>query len=101
MKIFHWHFYSRKQLLTQAGFLTSPSSCAFPSTRLKVAHLQEKQVGVTAAGTAPELHRIPFYSTLHGHQRCGKDKLIFKNKEKSEIIFCTKLSTVPDYHEKH
>jgi hypothetical protein len=87
MKIFHWHFYSRKQLLTQAGFLTSPSSCAFPSTRLKVAHLQEKQVGVTAAGTAPELHRIPFYSTLHGHQRCDKGKRIFLKMKRQKLFF--------------
>jgi len=42
--------------------------------------MQEKQAGVTAAGTAPELNRIPFYSTLHGHQRCSKDKLKIKKK---------------------
>ena len=100
MNIFHSHFYSRKQLLTQAGFLTSPFSCAFPSTKLKVALVQEKQVGVTAAGTAPELHRIPFYSTLHGHQRCGKGKRILLKNESVEIIFYTMLSIDSDYHER-
>src|ERR1035437_3537838 len=68
------NFYSRKQLLSLAGFLTSLFSCAFPTVKLKVAFLQEKHVRVTAAGTVPELHRLPFYSIQHGHQRCSKDK---------------------------
>lgn len=49
--------------------------------------MQEKQVGVTAAGTVPEFNRIPFYSTLHGHQRCGKDKLKNKKKNSEQLFF--------------
>lgn len=51
-----------------AGLLARPSSCAFPGFRMieviqKVYPsdiMQERCFELTAAGTAPDLHRIPF-----------------------------------------
>jgi len=50
-----------KSKLKLAGLLARPVFCAFPSRLIAtVTLIQRPFYGLTAAGAAPEFHRIPF-----------------------------------------
>jgi len=71
-------FYSRKALvkllMPLAGLLTRSSHLPFPNRQgEKVVYRFSAEL--TAAGTVPDFHRIPFLSAKGGDQKRGKERV--------------------------